>query len=130
MPAGGELVQQDAEREDVRLGRDRLAARLLGRHVADRADDEARLRCSAGRVAGRERVGLQPGQPEVEQLDVAVGPDHHVLGLDVAVHDLRGVGDGERLGDLPRDGERRATPAALARRASRSVTPSTSSIAM
>ena len=67
------------------------------------------------RVAGRERVRLQPRQSEVEQLDVAVRPDHHVLGLDVAMHDLRGVRDRQRLGNLPPDADARATPAARPR---------------
>ena len=43
------------------------------------------------------------GQAEVEHLDVAVAPDHDVLGLDVAMHDAVRVGGGERAGDLAAD---------------------------
>ena len=42
-------------------------------------------------------------EAEVEQLDVAIRPHHHVLRLDVAVDDLRRVRDGQRLGHLLRD---------------------------
>ena len=48
---------------------------------------------------------VQPRQTEVEELDVPIGPDHDVVGLDVAVDDLRGVRDGERFGDLTRDAD-------------------------
>ena len=75
-------------------------------------------------------VSLEPRETEVQQLDVAVRPDHHVFRLDVAVDDLRGVRDGERFGDLPRDAERALERDALAPRIFRSVDPSTSSMAM
>ncbi len=41
VPARDELVQHHAEREDIGLGGDRFAARLLGRHVADGAENQA-----------------------------------------------------------------------------------------
>ena len=42
-------------------------------------------------------------QPEVEHLDVAVCAHHHVLGLDVAVHDARGMRHAQRLRNLAAD---------------------------
>ena len=42
--AGGELVEHDAEREDVGARVERFAARLLGRHVRRRAEDHAHAR--------------------------------------------------------------------------------------
>ena len=68
MVAGAQLVQDDAEREDVRGTVDLIAPRLLGRHVADRPDEEAGLRRLGG--LGRRQAA---GQAEVEQLDVAIG---------------------------------------------------------
>ena len=45
--------------------------------------------------------------PKSSHLDEAVAADHHVLGLDVAVHDADGVCGGQPAGDLQRDVERR-----------------------
>ena len=39
-------------------------------------------------------------QPEIEHLDVAVWPQHHVLGLDVAMDEAPRVGGRERPGHL------------------------------
>ena len=107
MPAGDELVEDDSEGEHVGFGRHRLSSCLLRRHVADRAEDQARFRCRASGVgrAGPVPIGLRPRQPEIEQLDVAVGPYHDIVGLDVAMDDLRAVGDGKRLSHLPGDAD-------------------------
>ncbi len=102
MPASGQLVEHQAQREDVGGGGDRLGARLLGRHVPGRAQEHARVRDAA--TGDRPAAGgswQQPDQAEVEHLDVAVGADHQVLGLDVAVDDARGVGRSKRRGHLP-----------------------------
>jgi hypothetical protein len=101
------LVQQRAEGELVRAEIERLAERLLGRHVGERADRHARH----GHARRRRRrivrtLGGQPlGQAEVDDLREAVGRDHHVLGLQVAVDDPNGVGLGQPLGDLRRNRE-------------------------
>jgi hypothetical protein len=50
--------------------------------------------------------GHQLCEAEVEHLHEAVGPDDHVFGLEVAVHDAGGVRGGERRGDLDGDVER------------------------
>ena len=44
MTARDELVQHDAEREDISFGGDRLSSRLFRRHVADRAENQPGLR--------------------------------------------------------------------------------------
>ena len=90
--ADGELVEHDADGEHVGAEVERPALDVLGRHVRRRAEQ----------LAGH-------GQPlevdhvrdaEVHQLHDAVGPDHDVLGLDVAVQDAAGVRVGERARDL------------------------------
>ncbi len=48
----------------------------------------------------------RPRQAEVEDLGPALGRDHHVLRLEVAVDDALGVGGGEAVGDLARERER------------------------
>ena len=58
---GRDLVEDDAEREDVGGGIDRLAARLLRRHVGAGAEDDARVRAElrlavARRLGGRRRA--------------------------------------------------------------------------
>ena len=54
-------------------------------------------------------------QAEVEQLHVAVGPHHDVVGLDVAMDDPGDVRDRQRLGDLARDVDRAVDPDPLRR---------------
>ena len=101
--AGGELEQQHPEGEDVGAEVDRLAADLLGRHVARRAQHRPRR----GELRGRRGAGLrvaEAGQPEIDDLDAGVldagVPDaDHVLGLQVAVQDVALVGGGEGASD-------------------------------
>ena len=69
-----------------------LAAHLLGRHVAEGAEDDAGLGAPGlGRKVGPARAGAfrlrQLGQAEVEDLDAAVLRDEEVLGLQVPVDD-------------------------------------------
>ena len=65
--AGEHLVEQDAERVDVRAGVDVLAHRLLGRDVVGGAEHPARL----GEPVGLERAG----DAEVGDLRPALGVD-------------------------------------------------------
>ena len=114
-PAGEHLEQHRAQREDVGAVIDPGAAHLLGRHVADRAENHARL----GPTGHRRRVGAGAlgGQPEVEDLDAAVARDEEVVRLQIAMHDLLVVRGGQADGDLDADLDR------LARRGRSSLEP-------
>ena len=103
--ASDELVQQYAEREHVGFWSDRFAARLFGSHISHGAEHAAWLGHGSGRPCS-DRLGLNAGQPEIEQFDVAVRPQHDVVRLDVPVDDLRGMRNRQRFRDLPRDAER------------------------
>jgi hypothetical protein len=96
--AGEHLVEHDAERVDVRLAVDVVAERLLGGHVVRRAQDAA--------VGGQPVVAQRARDPEVGDLGRALRVDQHVLGLDVAVHDVMPMGAAERARDLDRVRER------------------------
>jgi hypothetical protein len=88
------LVQDGAERENVRAGVDLLAAELFRRHVLQRAHDAARLRLEIGLGHLRES--------EVEQLDVlglfeAAVVEEDVVRFQVAMDDPDFVGAPEGL---------------------------------
>ena len=95
---GEHLVEDDAERVDVRLAVDVVAERLLGRDVVGRAEHAA--------VGGQPVLVERAGDAEVGDLGRALVVDQHVLGLDVAVDDVVRVGAAERAGDLDRVGDR------------------------
>ena len=88
---------------------DAIAARLLGRHVGGRADDEARRRVRTGRsdrrCVGRDHFD-ELRQAEVDDLRVAVLGDHHVGRLEIAVDQPLFVRTGKPFSDLDRDIER------------------------
>ena len=83
--AGEQLVEQDAERVDVRRRGHRLAADLLRARVFRRHQLQPR-RGRRQRLPAELRV-QQLGDAEVEQLGRAVGRHQHVGRLDVAVDD-------------------------------------------
>jgi hypothetical protein len=98
-----QLPEQDPGRVDVGARVGAAVLDLLGREVGHRADDHA--------GGGREGAGLErPCQSEVGDLDPAVGRQQDVLGLDVAVHQPRGVrggeGDEHRFDEVERPGGR------------------------
>src|SRR5678816_1408240 len=100
--AGGELIEDDPEREEVAAAVEHLTFALLGRHVAELALDLPRL--GAADAIGRLR------HPEIEELYGAVVADEHVLRVHVAVNEvlrvpsrveelMGGVQSGADLGD-------------------------------
>ncbi len=97
-----EFVQQDPEGVQVGVRADRAAHRLLGGHVGRGADGRTGVREAGG-------IGVEDGgDAEVEDGDRAVGADHDVAGLEVAVDDRHRVHraeDGAELGG-DRDGPR------------------------
>ena len=116
--AGGELVEDEAEGEDVGLDTGLAGDELLGRHVGDgaaaggvggtrhglRGADSALVDGAAGVELGL--VGAEAaGEAEVEDLDQAAVGEHHVGGLEVAVEDAEVVGGGEAVGGLNAGGE-------------------------
>jgi hypothetical protein len=108
-PTNGDgLEQHAAEREHVRACVEvALAARLLGCHVAGRADGHARAR-HRGCPVVRRRHARRARDAEVEHaqpVDLAV-LEEQVARLDVAVDHALGVCDGEALGRVARDGDR------------------------
>ena len=74
------------------------AQRLLGRHVGRRPDRGPGRR----QLGRRQRLARRLRDPEVRDLDRAVERDHHVLGLEVAVHDPVLVRMGEPGQHAPR----------------------------
>ena len=109
---------------------DGLSAHLLGRHVADRADDDARL--GVGVVASSSRPpldGSDAREAEVEDLQPAVVGHEQVLGLEIAMDDALVVRGSEPSRDL--DARSRWPCAAAAvptASAPASVSPSSSSV--
>jgi hypothetical protein len=101
--AGADFVQQRAQREDVRPRIQRFALGLFGRHVGHRAKHRAgrRLRHRLG-VAG---LFDDFRQPEVEYLDPAIGLEHDVGGLEIAMHDLPRVRRRAGIRDLHADAD-------------------------
>jgi hypothetical protein len=70
------------------------AAGLLGRHILGRALHRAAL--------GDVRTGDEFGQAEVGNLQLAVGIEHQVAGLDIAMQHLVAMGVRQGLGQLQR----------------------------
>jgi hypothetical protein len=87
-PSAEELVEDDAERIDIRGRRERLALDLFGRGVFRRQRRAGLPR--EFRLGGR-AVDEKLGDAEVEQHDLAALPDQDVGGLQIAVNDVLAV---------------------------------------
>ena len=96
--SGEHLVEQRAQREEVRAGTERQPQDLLGRHGVARAHHHPRVRerCFLLAPLGRQR----PRDAEVEDLGVTRRGDHHVGRLEIAMQDALRMGGGEPAGDL------------------------------
>ncbi len=103
MRAGGQLVEQDAEREEIRAEVHGVAADLFRRHVGGRAEQRA----LGGDVRSRLGHIAHPGQAEVENLHVAGRRADDVLRLQIPMHDAAVVRRFERA----RERERRVNHA-------------------
>ena len=95
------LQEDEPPRVEIRAGRRRLAAELLGRRVARRSHELARRGEARQRpVAGVTRQAAQ-AEVEHERVPPRAGLRHHdVLGLQVAVDDAARVRAGERVEHL------------------------------
>ena len=110
-------------------------ARLLGRHVRRRAEDDAFPVIAAGLGQGR-AIGFpfrsipafpRLRQPEIQHFDHAVRADFDIRGFQIAMNDPALVRRFERVRDLPRDRQRFVRPIRPRAMRSASVGPSTSS---
>ena len=117
------LVEHGAEREHVAAMVHGQTADLFRRHVPERAEHRARRRV---RQLRREQRAIRTRsrrfrQAKVENLHVVIARDHHVLGLQIPMHDAARVSRAEALGDLQRVRDRfaRRNRAALEARAQR-----------
>ena len=103
------LVQHDAKRPEVGALIDGQALSLFGRHVHNRADDQAVHRAGRARdgdgIRGREILD-RPREAEIEDLHDPGRRDLDVGWLQVAMHDPVVVRRLQRLGDLPGDWDR------------------------
>ncbi len=102
------LVQEHAEREDIRPLVDRLPFRLLRRHISDCADDATVAgQHSRGhaRFGHEARVFLQLGETEIEDLHAAVARDHDVGRLQIAMRDAALMRGADRVGERNRERE-------------------------
>ena len=101
------LVEDRTEGKDVAARVGGTAAHLLGRHVAERAENDSGLgslrRGRQVRLLASETLGLRElGEAEVQDLDAAVLGDEEVLGLQISMDDPLLVRRSEAVGDLDR----------------------------
>src|ERR1019366_9323334 len=103
--AGQHLVEDDAEREEVRPLVQGAAERLLGGEIVEGADDHAFARVPPGPGRVARALGQELAEPEIEHLHATVRREHEVRGRDVPVQDAALVRDLQALERLNRDVE-------------------------
>ena len=108
--AGGQLIEDAAEREEIASSVEFLAARLFRRHVGDGADGgagagEEESFGVANRLATQASMmfGEKLGETKIEDFDGAAFGDENVGGLDVAMDDALLVGRVKSVGELDAD---------------------------
>ena len=138
--AGEHLVEHAAERPDVAALVGGPSLRLLGAHVRRGAEDHAHAGIIAGDViVGELRRALRPrpttpadpiafASPKSSTFTVPSGAHLDVRRLQIAMDDALLVRRFERVGDLPRDGQRLVERDRPARDALGERRPSTSSM--
>jgi len=111
-----ELEQDRAERIDVGALVGRVSLEDLGRRIGRRADDVSHrslVRAAARRAASLLLDQLVVGElreAPVEDVGLAVGAQHHVRGLDVAMEDAALVGVADREAHLHEGREQAVAP--------------------
>jgi hypothetical protein len=120
-PSFEQLMQQDAEGEDVAARVRGFARGLFRRHVGDGSENNPRVSAFSKALGGGLRIGtlLKFGQAEIGQLCISVSADQDILRLDIAVQDSGRVSGGktvsdarEEFYDLPPAGFFRTNPVA------------------
>ena len=93
---GEQFEGHDSGGVDIAARTDGSPLNLFGREVAGRPEDDARR--------GDPGLGNGPHQPEVDQFDLAVIGDQHILRFDVAVHQSGPMGHTEAAEDRMQHG--------------------------
>ncbi len=101
MRAGRQLVEHDAEREEIGAKIDRVPLELFGRHVRWRADDDAVRRQLRERFERGARIEVR--ETQIENLHPAIVTPHDIFRLQIAVQHARSMDGGKRVGDLRGD---------------------------
>ena len=86
------FIQHTTERENIAALIGGVSPRLLGRHVAGRAENDARIgsertKCRRIRVRRRRRLFHSLGQAEIENFDLSFRSDLDVGRLQIAMND-------------------------------------------
>ena len=103
--AGQELIEDDPQGVDIAAGARNVAViDLLETGVAQGADESARCFLTQRVRVDRERAGLhQPGNPEIEELRLALFRNQNVRRLQISMNDQVLMGEVHRFTDLAKE---------------------------